>query len=184
MLLRLGVAIFCVYLRILAHRCSSPSMAILTLLSFFIEGEEGRDLRGSGHPAPLPHESSVTRTALTRIPSDRLETPGLYLYRRPRSSAPACQLLGGNIVTPTRPDVCMTAPYPSPRMITLDQHYVQNLLDVACALWYVDALVSMAQRMQRSSTMSGSVTTGQRVRDGGGVGILAHRRLQHRSICG
>jgi hypothetical protein len=32
--------------------------------------------------------------------------------------------------------------------------------------------------------MSGSVTTGQRVRDGGGVGILAHPRLQHRRICG
>ena len=78
----------------------------------------------------------------------------------------------------------MTAPYPSARMITLDQHYGLILLDLACALGYADALVSKAQRMQRSCTMSGSVTTGHRVRDGGGVGILAHQRLHHRPICG
>jgi hypothetical protein len=68
-------------------------------------------------------------------------------------------------------------------MITLDQHYGLNLLDLACALGYADALVSLAQRMQRARTMSGSVMTGQRVRDGGGVGLLAHQRVQHRPIC-
>jgi hypothetical protein len=73
----------------------------------------------------------------------------------------------------------MTAPCPSVPLFTLDQHYGLNLLDLACALGYADALVSMAQRMQRSRTMSGSVTTGQRVQDGGGLCLLAHQRLQH-----
>jgi hypothetical protein len=41
---------------------------------------------------------------------------------------------------------------PSARMITLYQRYVQNLLDLACALGYAAALVSMAQRMQRGRT--------------------------------
>jgi len=48
-------------------------------------------------------------------------------------------------------------------MITLDQHYGLNLLDLAWALGYADALVSLAQRMQRARTMNGSGTTGQRV---------------------
>jgi hypothetical protein len=73
----------------------------------------------------------------------------------------------------------MLAPCPSPRMITLDQHYGLNLQDLACALGYADALVSRAQRMQRCRTMSRSVTTGQRVRDYGGLCLLAHQRLQH-----
>ena len=68
-------------------------------------------------------------------------------------------------------------------LLTLDQHSVHNLLDLAWALGYADALVSLAQCMQRSRTMSGSVTTGQRVRHGGEMGLLAQQRVRPRRIC-
>jgi hypothetical protein len=78
----------------------------------------------------------------------------------------------------------MTAPCPSPRMITWDQHSVHNLLDLVCALGYAETLVSLVQRRQSSRPMSGAVTTGQRVRHGGGVGLLAQQRVQQWRLCG
>ena len=53
-----------------------------------------------------------------------------------------------------------------------------NTMDATYWMWFVlfatwQWLVSMAPRMRRARTMRGSVTTGQRVPDGEGAGILA-----------
>jgi hypothetical protein len=52
-------------------------------------------------------------------------------------------------------------PCPSAWMITLDQHYVQNLLELTCALGSAKNLASMAQRMQRARTMIGCACLGR-----------------------